>query len=308
VAAKPSHTPAVKRKEAAPVNVEPAPTPTPATTEQAVEADPNAAPDAIAVAPKPPSDAAPQLNISPLAAARTVAHTEEPIEHARTCDARNRGSAQCIDNPDPTGAKAQSELTRALQTAANGTRPYLEKRPPPELRKTSDGSFLYANPRFHAQIAPDGEIHFRDAEDIQTASIPLAGSLDVMDAIEKHVLGRERYSAEKRWFLDQTVELRKRLADSARASETARAKRALEQQFALILSRPLTAQQKRDAVFELWENCGDDADTLTVRGVLEALIRERMPEDGELGFGVDEVARRNHNRPAKYRFDPYRHG
>jgi len=118
-------------------------------------------------------------------------------------------------------------LNESLRAAAN--RPaYRKQRESPKLVPTADGGYEYADRAydgqallFRAHIAADGAVRFEDGANVQPARIPISGFFDINDALSRGQL----HSAEKRWFLEQTAELRSRLADAARAVEGRSARR-----------------------------------------------------------------------------------
>lgn len=253
-------------------------------------------------APTPTSPSpSPGWSLSPSAAAHTLVVPSQPQDHGRTCNPKASGGADSCedDTSQQRGAAAQRALNDSLHQSAR-SQAYLAKREPPHLALGADGSYTFQNRVFRARITPSGEVHFNDSGNIQANSVPVSGTFDLTDALA----GGDPYSAEKRWFLDQTEELRRQLADKARAAEGMHAQRALVGAFERILAGDTSAQRKRDAVFELWMEC--DGGTGGVRSVLENLIRARMPRGSELGFGEAELVERNHGLPGGVRFNPYR--
>ena len=267
--------------------------------------------DQRAARPNGPSDARPaaptdqRLDLTPRAAAASL-EVAQASDHGRLCTPRGKTAAErCEDELSlPPAQGVQDELNRSLRASAK-FHDYLTKREPPALKRASDGSYSFTGLVFHAQIAPDGQVTFADAPVVRSGPIPIAGGFDISDAVEKYLLGKEIYSAEKRWFLDQTAELREQLAAAGRASEDARAKREVERALERIVDSAQSPREKRDAVFALWEDCGDDADSAAIRRVVEDFVRRRMPQASDLGFSPNELQEKNRTRPPHFRFDPY---
>lgn len=281
------------------------PAPAPALSEESAAVTLPASPPPSAA----PAPAASTFDLSPLAAAHALRIEAPSNDHAKTCNPREVGpGAHCDDSAQATAAAAEQSLDQGLRQIAK-TPAYLAKREPPRLTHAADGSYVYVHTAsggnvviFNARITPDGEVRFNDAGNVQMATIPVGGTFDINDAL----MGGQLYSAEKRWFLEHTAELRHQLADAARSIEGTRAHVALKRAFEDILRKSITSQQKREAVFELWQDCSNDADALAVRSWLEALIRQRMPKGSELGFDDAYLEQHNRGLPAKYHFDPYR--
>jgi hypothetical protein len=180
-------------------------------------------------------------------------------------------------------------LNERLGAAANHPA-YRNRREPPKLVPAADGGYDYTDRAhsgsyllFRAHIAADGTVRFSDGANIQTTPIPIAGTFDIGRALDSG----EPHTAEKRWFLEQTAELRMRLANVARATEDRRVRRTIENALDRIGASRTTPQAKRDAVIEIWLGCGDTAER---RATVEAWVREHMPKGSELGFSADELA------------------
>jgi hypothetical protein len=198
-------------------------------------------------------------------------------------------------------------LQRDLNTIAKSV-PHLQTREAPNLKRRSDGSFAYDGHVFQALVRPDGQVDFADTSEQAHFMLPLTirAVADVNDLVEKQVLGRELYSAEKAWFLEQTRELRTQLAAAARRRELQQANRALERTLQDVLSDgALSIAQKHDAVFLLWQDCGEDAQQKAHRRSVEAFVRRYMPRGSPLGFHADELERFNAQRGALQKFEPY---
>lgn len=163
-----------------------------------------------------------------------------------------------------------------------------------------------------ARLEPSG---FRDLNDAfvhgdnGVSQVPLfgtSGSYDLNDIIEHGLLGKALYAAEKRWFLEQTESLRSKLAEENSAKEQASARHALERELEHVLAAAeIEPPQKRQRVLSLWEGCGDDAEMIALRHIVEKFVRNRMPEKSKLGFSRNEIERFNRSRQNLPAFEPY---
>lgn len=264
-------------------------------------------------APSQPSVTAPAqpsrgLDLSPhRAAASMVDRLEIP---AAVCNPRGTSSEAAACTPSDRAAFAQRELDEQFRQAANAPK-YRVKREAPDLHREGDGSYRYDGHVFTARIRGDGGVDFSDStsgvDGLATIGPGVRGHFDPTDALEHAITGKELYSAEKRWFLEQTVELREKLTAAARNQERAAARRSLER----ALDRILTASEldpahKRERILALWDDCGDDAEASDARRIVEAFVRSRMPQGSELGFTPAELDRFNRGRSGAGVFDPYR--
>jgi hypothetical protein len=248
--------------------------------------------------------------LSPRAAALSVgAFTQGP---ALRCAApagagQALGQSDCPETDDH-GAAAQAALARDLKAVAKHV-PHLEAREAPELHRRSDGSYAYDGHVFQALVRPDGQVEFADNATTAQLSLsftPVKVVADLNDLAERHILGRELYSAEKHWFLEQTRELRTQLAAEFRRRELLQANRALERTLQEVLGdRTSSTAQKHDAVFLIWQDCGEDAQERAHRQAVEAFVRRYMPQGSELGFRSEELQKLNASRGGMQPFEPY---
>jgi hypothetical protein len=209
----------------------------------------------------------------------------------------------CEQAAPPT---AGERLQRSLSDAA-GHIAHLEQRPAPRLHHGTDGNYRYEGPVFTALIGQDGSVTFVDRPPVELGPIPipLSGSFDLNDAIEKQ-LGKELYPAEKRWFLEHTAELRRSLSDSAQARSLARGALHLRGQLELIAEDGgLPAVRKRELIFELWDDCAPDDVGEQAQRIVEQFIRDRMPSGSALAYDPAELAQLNRRRASPRPFDPY---
>jgi hypothetical protein len=248
-------------------------------------------------------------NLSPRAAAISF-DTATPAPALR-CNAPRgaREQAQCDAAESEARANAaQNTLSSDLRAVAKAV-PHLAPRERPELRARSDGSYDYAGHVFDALVRADGSVAF--ADNVERAQLgptytQLTVVADVNDIVEKHVLGRELYSAEKQWFLDQTRELRAELSARFRAREQQQARRALEVALQKIVEdASSTLQQKHAAIFALWLDCGEDDDARAHRQAVEAFVRRYLQQGSSLGFGQSEIEQLNGQRRGLQQFQPY---
>ncbi|HKP56582.1 MAG TPA: hypothetical protein VJV78_07680 [Polyangiales bacterium] len=288
-----------------------------AAPEQPVEAEQVAVAEAPAPAvasqpaPELPAPSAPQPRAAPDLSPRraAVASYESLSNLPRTCNppAANGGACQ---PPPPRDELAQDRLNQSLRQSARSLA-HLAPRDPPVLHREADGGYRFNGHVFTAKIEPDGQVRFAD-DSVASLQGPatngpgVGAKFDLTDAIQR-AMGDESYSAEKRWFLEQTAELREQLSSAARAKERAAGRRYLERELeGILLAHELDPAQKRARVFEVWQDCGDDADSADTRRLVEVFVRARMPEGSELGFSPAELARLNAARRGLRQFDPYR--
>jgi hypothetical protein len=274
----------------------------------AVPADPEArserAGEGTAATEAARAPAAALNGLSPAAAASTLADELFAAPRANACRSAFSGEAPRCDDAVPSPAQ---RLQQSLDDAATRI-PHLAQRPPPALKRDANGDYHYDGKVFTALIRRDGSVAFSDRAVVQAAPIPIAGSFDLTDAVEKHVLGKELYPAEKRWFLHHTAELRRTLSDDAQAARLAQGSLHLRGRLhAIVDDRRLSDASKRERVFELWDDCAPDGIGERAQEIVEQFIRDRMPPGSSLAYDSAELARFNRGRASLRAFDPYTH-
>lgn len=262
----------------------------------------------------PQPSAAPHTTWQPrkfnLSAQRAASSMVDDLEMpARACNPRAPSDSAAACSPEQRAASIKRELDLGFRQAANAPA-YKQKREPPELHRQGDGSYRYDGHVFTARIRDDGHVEFFDGtagiDGPSKIGVGVSGHFDLNDAIEGG-MGKELYTSEKRWFLEQTTELREKLTAAARTKENQAARRMLERALERILGAPeLDPAHKRERILALWEDCGDDAESADTRRVVEVFVRTRMPEGSELGFSRPELERFNRVRTGSRAFDPYR--
>ena len=272
----------------------------------AVPADrgaPPASAGGVTAANDPARAAATAVNgLSPSAAAATLADEVFAAPRQNACrSAFPSGTPRC----DEVAPSAEQRLQRSLDDAATRI-PHLAGRPPPALKRDANGDYHYDGRVFSALIRRDGSVSLTDRSVVQSAPIPIGGTFDLMDAVEKHVLGKELYAAEKRWFLEHTAELRRTLGGEAHAARLAQGSLHLRGRLEAILrDRALPDARKRALVFELWDDCAPDGIGEQAQHIVERFIRDHMPPGSPLAYDPAELARLNHGRASVRAFDPY---
>jgi hypothetical protein len=225
-------------------------------------------------------------DLSPLAAARTVLEssvTSEQICDPERPDCRSRGDLS-------------STLDRQLQASAARV-PHLEPRAAPDLTRRSDGSYVYVGPVFKATILPNGHVTFHDHARIL--------QFDLTDIVEKHILGKELYSAEKTWFLEQTAPLRLQV-ERAYRQEAARSDRSALQRKLFRLTRAAKPpEQIKREIFELWNECADDEVGWHAQELVTAFVRAHMAPGTALAYSSRELQLLNRRKSHRHEFQPY---
>jgi hypothetical protein len=302
-AAKPKKPKAEPSKPSAEAEWQPSPAP------QAAAAAEAAQPSQLAAAePAPPVQPAPPKPVSILPRAAALSLDALTQGAALRCGERApSGQADCAPSEEETGRAAQAALTRDLDNTAHNL-VHLRAREHPALQRHADGSYTYDGHAFKAQVRPDGKVEFHDngaSAELRPSLVPLVGSFDLSDAVEKG-LGNELYSAEKHWLLEETKALRDQLATEYRRREQQEANRALEKVLQGVLADSgLSLEKKHEAVFLLWQDCGEDGQAQLHRRAVDAFVKRYMSRGSALGFREEELEKLNAARAGLQKFAPY---
>lgn len=225
------------------------------------------------------------LDLSPLAAALTL---RDSLTDRGRCEARLADAAACKGGGEDAGAAVQAGTAGDVRAELAGLRKELQ------LKPERDGSYSFDGPSFRASVAADGRVTFHDK--IQ----------DLNTLVERHLVGSQINTSEKRRFMESTAELRERLAVAAEAQNQRRAQFALQAALRRIVAEQGTSLlAKRRALFALWDDCAADAGGLAAQALIEAFVREQLPEGSALGYSAAELAQLNRGRISRRPFDPY---
>jgi hypothetical protein len=245
----------------------------------------------------------PMVNLDPasVAAAAVVYDDTPPPPRSRGTATSDRGTEEALEE----------QHSGALSAAANA-RPHVSRRPPPRLRPRSDGTYVFHGHVFDAVIARDGTVRFSDRGGVQMDApsatrpnglIP-SGTFDISDSIES-ARGQDPHRHERRWFMEQTRELRERLADQADAQNQQRGMARLRGTLRRIWGGRGTDRQRRARIFHMWDDCAEDEVGRRARAAIVAFVRETLPQGSPGAFTDGELSSLNRERLSRESFAPY---
>jgi hypothetical protein len=203
----------------------------------------------------------------------------------------------------PSGEELGERLGRSLAQEVNA-RDYVTERPPPELRARADGGYSFSGHVFDAVIRPDGEVEFEDRPPVSVEGFGQFG-FDVTDALQRGA-GNDPYRAEREWFMNETEEIRDRLASRASQRVSREALTGLEDRLRRVWTSDRSVRDRKRALFDMWDECAEDETGAEARNRIVAFIRREIAEGSTDEYGTDELARLNRDRTSRARFDPYR--
>jgi hypothetical protein len=228
-----------------------------------------------------------------------IVFDEEPVERRDPGPARGRHGRPGRASEAEFGER----LGRSLAQAANA-RDYATRRPPPELRARADGGYSFSGHVFDAVIRPDGEVEFEDRPPVSVEGFGQFG-FDVTDALQRGA-GNDPYRAEREWFMNETEEIRERLAARATQRVAREALAGLEDRLRRVWTSDRSVRDRKRALFEMWDECAEDETGAEARTRILAFIRREVAQGSTDEYSTDELARLNRDRTSQARFDPYR--
>jgi hypothetical protein len=288
---------------------------------RATSAPDEARPMSARPAPEQPAPAPAQSNAQPDVldlAPRTAALSALP---------RATQSVASGEPRDDLVASRGAELSAELHAVANEN-PGRQHRTP-DLVRDPDGTCHYAGDAVNATILPDGGVRFENKpSDVRAVTVqPLArGQLlprggppvppehpvtpeeqIAPQQLEFRVKVTPRaWDAERAWFLRETEALRAEMADAAHERELGGAEHGLRKRLDHIwCDVTKTPEQRRRAIFEVWNETSVDEVGARGRRVVEAYVRENLPQGSALAFSPQELLVLNSTRGGRERFEPY---
>jgi hypothetical protein len=173
---------------------------------------------------------------------------------------------------------------------------------------TPAGGGRYRNdePSFSVDIAPDGTVAIHDKPPVRFQGMSLVFDLD---AIVMRAHGMDPYAWSKLHFLDRTRDARAELGRRHRSEQLARSAELMLASIDQVWSSLRDPAARREALFELWDDCAETGDAELLAGADAArrtvigAIRGRLR--GAEAYTPGELARLNARRTSAAQFAPY---
>jgi hypothetical protein len=151
-----------------------------------------------------------------------------------------------------------------------------------------------------------------DAQDRALTS--KVGSLVEINAdITGYLMNRhvgDPYASRKQKILDQTRDERVRIGTAHRADQLARSSELMRRNLVALWRTTADPAQRRAALFEIWDECGEGTDTTgaageRARAMVIGWIRRRLPPGARGAYTASEIDELNTRRTSRQRFVPY---
>lgn len=301
--------PAPKRAVPAPLPTPPVAPPTPSRRRQKEPLPPPRSPSAPATAPVPTRPTAPvSPPVTPPLTSSLNMRQRGPVD----LNLHSLGGIVLTPAPSKPGSGTlASSAPKPWRPRGDAGDPLLgklaeEKEERFPLDRKEDG-WHYDGPSFSAVIAPDGTVDFNNhaVRDFKG----LSGGFDVTDLIMKS-RHQDPYRYEKERFMDETAKLRTQLKQAARRARLEASLETLPTTLERLWSDARrTPRQRRSLLYSMWRDAaGSQADVGSAgqkaRALIEAFIRDRLPEGSEDAYTAEELRRYNAHASA-VPFRPY---
>lgn len=139
----------------------------------------------------------------------------------------------------------------------------------------------------------------------------LGGNSEITDWVMRRA-GIDPYASAKRDFLERTRDERMAMRINRESQLPARAEATMRKHLAGVWRRTdLPAAARREAIFELWDECVEDGDEEKVdagnraRSAVVGFVRAHLPAGSADAYSADELAALNRRRTSKAPFAPY---
>jgi hypothetical protein len=165
---------------------------------------------------------------------------------------------------------------------------------------------------FGARVDRDGTAHFTDKPDVDVHIGCLFGGCKMgLDDALMRSHGIDPYASAKRQWLEKTFDERAAIGLANRKEDLARSAEFMQRNVTWMWKRTRDAAERKEALFELWDDCAEAGDSDLVSGGASArdyvvgFVRAHLPEGSPGAFTADELAKLNAHRHSRTTFDPY---
>jgi hypothetical protein len=161
-----------------------------------------------------------------------------------------------------------------------------------------------------ASVAEDGSIRFQDPPGMAMDPQRFMVHLDVTDQVMK-LAGQDPYASTKRTMANETREQRLCMAKRYQGERQKQELFALSTKIRhLAVRADLSATQRRELVFAIWDECSEESESLTdygamARATILSIVREAFPAGSDRAYQPTELLALNERRSSRERFAPY---
>jgi hypothetical protein len=175
-----------------------------------------------------------------------------------------------------------------------------------ELKEQKDGTFTTDKTTFTARVNRDGTVDLKDKPNLRVNG--LGASFDATDWAMR-MTGDDPYAAEKLAYLDRTRDQRVIVGKRYRKEQLGRSAQLMQANLERLWQLSHDVAARKQAVFELWDDCAETGDDDLVEGgaqaraLLARWVQTKLT--GAAAFTEDELRNLNAKKRSKASFDPY---
>lgn len=187
-----------------------------------------------------------------------------------------------------------------------------------ELAPAGGGTYRSEHPAFTGHVAPDGTATVEGVPDVgdfhvlgpRIHGIPIPIGIIGRVAVDDYLMrkaGIDPYASAKRQWLDKTRDERVAIGKRYRHEQLAESAKLAQRNVAFLWAKTPDVTARKQALFELWDDCAESGDADLVAGGIAArefivgVIRSKLPN----AYTADELAQLNAHRKSKTVFAPY---
>lgn len=285
------------------------PTPTPQTTPEL----PSVAQTVpTQVEPQNPETTPPDVRHVPIldaaAAARTVMQFDgprQPRPAATTPDVQ--------ETPEQMDRRLSHTLSADLNTQANARPEGFGPRVLPTPQRRPNGTLAYPLGQVTAIVNPDGSFTFDDTSGVHfdgMGNSERTGGMQASWGLEEWMMrrhGDDPHAATRRWFANQTQEMRDGMEERYMQTQATRAaSRARVRLDRILADTEVAIEERRRRIFHAWDECAEgELAGDAVRAAVVAYVREHLAQGSENAYSESELDSLNRSRTGTAEFRPY---
>ncbi|HEY5948734.1 MAG TPA: hypothetical protein VIV40_24755 [Kofleriaceae bacterium] len=194
------------------------------------------------------------------------------------------------------------ELTEWFKDPEAGKRYGRTQDLPRHLQASEGACDSWANTMCDDPLAPQIEARVRERKKVEGGI--LGGFADITAYLHRKYVG-DPYASRKLKLLDDTRDERVAMGTAHRAQQAVRSAEFMTRNLQALWAREPSPIARRAALFELWDECGEDDPGVRARAVVIGWIRTHLPAGSADAYTADELTALQARRTSSASFAPY---
>lgn len=218
-----------------------------------------------------------------------------------TFDVKARAPMSAVLDPE-FRREVKQHVAKWLEDPYEGTRYGPSQDLPRHLQAVPGACDAWGSDLCQDPLAPEFERRLRALKAKLRGGI--SGTFDVTDFVLRK-RGGDPYASRKRKLLDDTRDERALMGERHRAEQLARSGELVRRNLERLWVEELDPSARRVALFELWDECGEDDAGMRARALVIGWIRARLPRGSEHAFTDAEITTLRARSTSTQTFVPY---